>query len=253
MTPASQRADAAPDRAVTVRFAKPVTALPGDVITWDTGPARVSRGRLHALACDNLAGVAAALSAMSLLSAKRERADVRVLLTRAEEVGFVGAIAACLSGALPPDARVIVLENSKSFAESPIGGGPILRVGDRTSTFDPELTHRLGAAAQELAAKDAGFTWQRKLMPGGTCEATAYQALGRRAACLCLPLGCYHNMDERRQRIAPEHIALADFAGLVAWLVHAAPALARDGRGDPLADRMRSLHASRRALLDEPA
>ena len=252
MTPASRRTDGVPDRAVTVRFARPIAAQPGDVITWDTGAARVLRGQLHTLACDNLAGVAAALAALASLGAGRERADVRVLLTRAEEVGFIGAIAACLSGSLPTQARVVVLENSRSFAESPIGGGPILRVGDRTSTFDPELTHRLGAAAQELAATDVGFTWQRKLMPGGTCEATAYQALGHRAACLCLPLGRYHNMDTQRQRIAAEHIALSDFAGLVRWLVHAAPALARDAAANPLADRMRSLHASRRPLLDEP-
>ena len=112
-----------------------------------------------------------------------------MLLTRGEEVGFLGAIGACKAGTIPRAGRIIALENSKSFAESPIGSGPIVRVGDRTSTFDPDLTYRIGRIAADITAADSTFRWQRKLMPGGTCEASAYQAYGYTATCLCLPLG----------------------------------------------------------------
>jgi len=226
----------------------------GDVVTWDLPPATVEDGLLHAPACDDLAGVAAAVSALDVLSGKRllGRIDLRVLLTRAEEVGFVGAIAACKSKLLPRRARVVALEASKSFAESPIGGGPIVRVGDRTSTFDPGLTHAVGVVAQRIADGDDAFIWQRKLMPGGTCEATAYQAFGHTATCVCLPLGNYHNMDEAAGQIAPEVISLADFHGLVRLLAAlASPAGGLDDADatPPLKDRLsRRFEAWKRVL-----
>ncbi len=185
------------DKRVWVELVRPVVAEAGDVLTWDLPAPKISRGRLRAPACDDLAGVAAAIAAFEVLLKDKlntVHADVRVLLTRAEEVGFIGAIGACKSGIIPKGARLIALENSKSYAESPIGGGPIIRVGDRTSSFDPDLTYRVGQVAQHIQQQDPGFTWQRKLMPGGTCEASAYQALGYTATCLCLPLGNYHNM-----------------------------------------------------------
>ena len=220
----------------------------GSVMTWDTGPARVRRDRLLAPACADLAGVAAALSAFDALG-RRPAGDVRVLLTRAEEVGFVGAIGACRSGIIPKTAQLIALECSKSFADSPIGGGPIVRVGDRTSTFNPELTHRLARIAQQLADRDGAFVWQRRLMAGGTCEATAYQAYGYTAACLCLPLGNYHNMDESTGRIAAETISLRDYHGLVRLLIQAALRLNDANTTPPLRDRLDKLFAPQRDLL----
>src|SRR5262249_28784735 len=155
----------------------------------------------------------AALAAFDDLShdVSKPDLDVRVLLTRAEEVGFVGAIAACKNRTVPRKSRLIALENSKSFSESPIGAGPIVRVGDRTSTFDPDLTFRISKIAEQLAARDASFKWQRKLMPGGTCEASAYQSYGFISTCVCLPLGNYHNMNEATGKIDAETISLSDF------------------------------------------
>ncbi len=122
---------------ITARFDQTLQAAKGDVLRWDLPAPRLGKTRLRAPACDDLASVAAALAAMDQLMRKRNMPDVRVLLTRAEEVGFVGAMAACRSGIIPKQARIVALENSKSFAESPLGGGPIVRVGDRTSTFIP--------------------------------------------------------------------------------------------------------------------
>ena len=238
------------DQRATILFGRMIQAKPADVITWDIPPAIIRSGRLHAPTCDDLAGLAAGLAAFEMVHkrAEHDRPDVRLLLTRAEEIGFIGAIAACRSGIIPKAARVIALENSKSFPESPIGDGPIVRVGDRTSTFDPDLTYRVGKVAEAIAAQDASFKWQRKLMPGGTCEASAYQALGFIATCLCLPLGNYHNMDEQRGRIAAETIALSDYHGLIRLLVAIGCDLDTP-RAAPLAVRLDKLFEQRRDVL----
>jgi putative aminopeptidase FrvX len=231
-----------------------VTAESGDVLTWDTGPSRVEGDRLFVPACDDLAGVAAAICAFDEyrqgVGRKKGSPDVRLLLTRSEEIGFIGAIAACQAGTIPKKSRVIVLENSRSFAESPIGAGPIVRVGDRSSTFDPQLTYQISQLAQKLAQADPGFVFQRKLMPGGTCEATAYQAFGYTATCLCLPLGNYHNMNHATGRIEAETISLHDFAGLVRLLVAIAESLDVPDANPPLKTKLREIFARRKAVLD---
>lgn len=203
-----------PGPRVTIRFAHNAKVQSGDILTWALTDATIVGGRLRAPACDNLAGVAAALTTLERAHASgdsKSASELRVLLTRAEEIGFVGALAVCEDQSLPEDARVVVLEASKAFDHAPIGAGPIVRVGDRLSVFNPHLTDGLAIAAQQLAADDKSFKWQRKLMDGGACEATAYAAYGYRAACVCVPLGNYHNMDEDRKRIDRESIAVADW------------------------------------------
>ena len=234
---------------------KTADAQTGDIVTWDTGKARIAKGRLHAPACDNLASVAAALSAYDqwLNSKAKNKADLRLLFTRAEEIGFVGAIAACKAGTIPKDARIVVLENSKSYAESPIDGGPIVRVGDRTSTFDPDLTFRCANIGTDLASSDKTFKFQRKLMLGGTCEASAFQIYGYTATCLCLPLGNYHNMNDDTGKIAAETISTKDFDGLVKFLVAIAMKIDDPAVSPSLLAKLESIYASKKAVLDEPS
>ena len=242
------------DPTVRVRFARDPGLGPGDILTWDLGATAIRGDRVRAAACDDLAAVAAMLSAFDRLLKRRKSAktpDVRLLCTRAEEVGFIGAMGACRSGLIPRGARIVALENSKSFAESPLGGGPIVRVGDRVSTFDPGLTYRVAEVARQIGEQDAGFVWQRKLMAGGACEATAYQTLGYTATCVCLPLGNYHNMDEARGKIAPEIISLRDYHGLVRLLVALGDRLDEtDGVPGGLRGRLDRLFDARRSLLD---
>lgn len=232
---------------------------PGDIGRWDfpepeikpeTAKPGMHAGRvLYTHACDDLAAVAAALCAMDELRNQPEARHVRLFFTRAEEIGFVGAIAACREKLLPRDGRYVLLENSRSFPESPIGGGPIVRVGDRMSTFSPALTAGIAKVAEDIAKADgeakesdpgqienadrpaSAFNWQRKLMPGGACESTTYMAYGYESTCLCLPLGNYHNMadlqavqDEEPEALANarpgrEHIALSDYHNLIRLLV----------------------------------
>jgi endoglucanase len=218
---------------------------PGDVGVWELPAQEIVDGVLHTNACDDLAAVAAALAAMEelCLAAERgaERLDTRILFTRAEEIGFVGAIGASRDETMPMDARVIALENSRSFEDSPIGGGPIVRVGDRVSVFSPELTGAVAKVAEEIAGGPAQVTaaqkqsdapawrWQRKLMAGGACEASVFCAYGYQSTCVCLPLGNYHNMADltavqagtntERPRVGRECIAITDFIGMVELLV----------------------------------
>jgi putative aminopeptidase FrvX len=244
----------------------------GDVATWDLPEQGVEDGVFYTNVCDDLAAAAAALAALDTIRlGGGAMPDVRVLLTRAEEIGFIGAIAACKNGTTPLDARLICLENSRSFADSPIGGGPIVRVGDRLSIFDPALTAAVAKCAETIAGAPASPTasqknaevksawrWQRKLMAGGACEATVFCAAGLQATCVCLPLGNYHNMADlaavqagentSRPRVGREHIALSDFHGLVDLLVACGTSLPE---ASPIQERLDKLWMERRVVLDE--
>ena len=218
---------------------------------------RIARGRLHTYACDDLSAVVAALSALDVVRHRPGHAHVGVLLTRAEEVGFIGTLAACRARSVPRAARLICLENSRSFPESPIGAGPIVRVGDKASVFEPTLTNAISQLMTEYEKAHPGFRWQRKLMPGGTCEATAFSTYGYRATCLCLPLGNYHNMVDidgvlagaRPARVGPEFISVADFHGLVEMLVACAERLDAPDRPS-LRRRMEGLLREHRHLVE---
>jgi putative aminopeptidase FrvX len=221
----------------------------GTLGTWDLPEAKIVDdefgGIIHTNACDDLAAVAAALSAIDELAALRESGsdigDVRVLFTRAEEVGFIGAIGASRDGFMPKGSRIIALENSRAFLDSPIHGGPIVRVGDRISIFSPELTGAVAKVAERIAGGPSTpkasqkasempkWKWQRKLMAGGACEASVYCAYGYCATCVCLPLGNYHNMaglseaqagtHEGTPRVGCEYVGLDDYAGMVDLLI----------------------------------
>ena len=245
----------------------------GDVATWDLPPAEVdAAGIVHTHACDDLAAASAALSAFDVLRSLHASGspteDVRLLFTRSEEIGFTGAIAACKLGTIPTGSRVLALENSRSFADSPIGGGPIVRVGDRLSVFDPRLTAACAKRAEELAGVPASSTatqrgtqqtnwrWQRKLMAGGACEATVFCAYGHQATCLCLPLGNYHNMADLAQvqdgsydraakgppRVGREYIHRDDYFGLIDLLVALGQNLPTADPAMPMIDRLYTRH-----------
>ena len=228
---------------------------PGDVGRWLLGRPTISRGRLRTDACDDLAAAAAALVAFDAIRRRKGTEHVGLLFTVAEEIGFIGAIDAARSGFIPADARLICLENSRSFAESPIGGGAIVRVGDRMSIFDQALTNRISDLCQTESNRDRSFRWQRKLMPGGACEATAFGTYGYQSTCLCLPLGNYHNMSQidevrsgrRPAKVRREEIAMSDFDSLVRMLVLLSSRL--DESGTTSRSKLDALHAGRRHIL----
>ena len=271
-------AKATPYKRVTASLDAPARAgsiREGDIARWALPAPRIVRrempptvpgGRMRAVrviethACDDLAAVAAACAAFdSLLTHARAR-RFGLLFTTAEEVGFIGAIHAARGGFVPRGARLICLENSRSFPhDSPIGAGAILRVGDRLSVFSPHLTNALSELFAARAKATPGWAWQRKLMPGGACEATAFASYGIESTCLCLPLGNYHNMTDidavmsgrRPARVGPEFVSVDDFHGLVDMLRVAVLGLDRGRTTAAPAHRplMEKLYRERQSVL----
>ena len=247
-----------PFKTVVARLAKPAAAkhiAAGSIARWRFAKAEVKKGLAHTHACDDLAALAAALVAYDAISRDAACAHVALLFTRSEEIGFIGAIGAARGGTVPQGARLVCLENSRSFPhDSPIGAGPIVRVGDRLSVFTPELTNRIGDIAAAHAKDTPGFKFQRKLMPGGACEATAFASFGIASTCVCLPLGNYHNMQDIdgvaagkvKAKVGREFISVDDFHWLVELLEVVArrlddPAVAAGHRA--LRDTLWSRHA----------
>jgi endoglucanase len=89
------------------------------------------------------------LATLQELEQTGTEANLLALFTRAEEVGFVGAIEVARSGRVPHDVTIISLEcSSDKGGMATIGEGAVLRVGDRTSIFDPSTTAMLGELAK---------------------------------------------------------------------------------------------------------
>ena len=258
-----QADDACPFKTVTVRLARRHPGLAsGDVGRWAFPEPRITgkgeRRVLRTHACDDLAAAAAALCAFDRIRTRKGQEHVGLLFTVAEEVGFVGAIGAATNGLVPKNARLVCLENSRSFPESPIHGGPIVRVGDRLTVFSPDLTNDISAVCTQHAATRPAFRWQRKLMPGGACEATAFASFGFASTCLCLPLGNYHNMQDidgvqaggRPAKVGQEFIGIDDYHGLIEMLELVADRLDAAVSENTLGKRLRRLRKAHAFVLD---
>jgi putative aminopeptidase FrvX len=187
----------------------PKTKSFGDFEMWDLPPFRVRDRQIHSRACDDLLGCAEIICVFRVLEEMDASAHCAGLFTRAEEVGFVGAIQLARAQILPAGVTILSLETSTPRGTAEIGKGPIVRVGDKLSIFDDPATSRLlGAAEAE------GIPVQRCLLDGGSCEATAYQLYGYRCAAASLALGNYHNVTPEGE-IAPEFVSIDDFIGMV--------------------------------------
>lgn len=193
---------------------------------WDLSAFEVRAGCIRSRACDDLIGCACIVAMLRELQRTKAERAAYGLFTRAEEVGFVGAVKLAKSGMLPGKTTVVSLETS-SVKGGPVtmGGGVIVRVGDRTAVFDPGATAQL-----ENVAKAGEIKHQRALMQGGTCEATAYALYGYRTAALCVALGNYHNCGPG-DRIAPEYVSVDDAFAMARLCVAAVKAGSGDAPG----------------------
>jgi putative aminopeptidase FrvX len=216
---------------------------------WELEDFAVRRGQIHSRACDDLGGVAAILAILIELKRIRARIHVIGVISRAEEVGFHGALTVAASRELPANSLVVSLETSRELPPIAMGRGVIIRVGDRASIFDPTATRFLMEVALELQQRRKSFQFQRALMFGGTCEATAYQEFGFQTAAVCVALGNYHNCAPDN-RIAAEYVNVGDACGMVDLLVAAARAMPRfTGLTAKLPARLNQLLAEARQRL----
>ena len=188
----------------------------GDFGQWDLPAFRVRAGKLHATAIDDVLSVAVVLATLTEIKRRRLNTHVWGAFTRAEEVGFHGAIEVARAGKIPREALVVSMEMSRERPWARIGDGPIVRVGDRMTIFDPAATYFF-----EEVARRSAIRAQRCLMDGGSTEATAFGGLGYRVGGLCLPLGNYHNIGPNR-KVRAEFVSVGDLNGLLQLTVAAA-------------------------------
>ena len=197
----------------------------GAFAMWDLPAFSLEHSRIYSRACDDLIGCAAIVAMFQELERTNAEGACYGLFTRAEEVGFVGAIRLAQSGRVPRHLTIVSLEtSSERGGPARMGAGAIVRVGDRTSVFDDAAT----AALHQLATAHQ-IPHQRTLMSGGTCEATAYQLYGYRSAGLCVALGNYHNCGPETS-IDSEFVSLADVESMTRICIAAACA---EDPGDP--------------------
>ena len=169
--------------------------------------------RIETRAADNLMSVAAILDMFTRLGNKAK--GVCGLFTRGEEAGFLGAFGAMETGLIPKEAPLIVLEcSSARHAKVGIGDGPVIRVGDWQSSYDPAIDRWMSDTAEAVLKKTGdGFSFQRELLPGGRCEACVYIAEGYRTGGIALPLGNYHNQGPRGAAV--EYVRTKDYENMV--------------------------------------
>ena len=158
-------------------------------------PIWTSGKRIYTRVADDLTGVFCIASlALDLFSGKNRARQTPFigLLTRAEEVGFVGAIGHFELAWLKKASRKIVcvsLEASRTLPGAKIGKGPVVRLGDRRTVFDTNGSQVLSTLAQQLLPG----RHQRRIMDGGSCEGTAATVYDLPTIALSVPLGNYHN------------------------------------------------------------
>jgi endoglucanase len=195
---------------------------------WQEGPV------LYTKAADDLVGAFSILSvALGLFARKTKPAKKRAsakkikqppfigLLTRGEEVGYIGAIGHFELGWLKGARRPLLgvsLETSRTLPGADIGKGPVVRLGDRSTVFDADSLLVFSQLAEQLLPGKH----QRRIMDGGTCEATAATAYGIPCVGISVPLGNYHNQSFEGGPDsagplgpAPEFVHLDDVAGLL--------------------------------------
>lgn len=185
----------------------------GDFGHFDLPAFRTKGDRIETRAADNLMGVSAILDMFTRLGGKAK--GVCGLFTRGEEAGFLGAFGAMETCLVSREAPLIVLEcSSAKHAKVKIGEGPVIRVGDWQSSYDPAIDRWIHDNAEAMLKKSKDkFQFQRELLPGGRCEACVYIAEGYRTGGIALPLGNYHNQGPRGPAV--EYVSHSDYKNMV--------------------------------------
>lgn len=192
---------------------------------WIDGSSRL----LYTKAADDLIGTFAIFSQAlaQFKSGKKKNSKLKSafigVLTRAEEVGWVGFLEHLSLGVLQKAKRPVIcvsLETSRQLPGAEIGKGPIVRLGDRATIFDAGATL---VFANEVAAKVLPNMHQKRVMDGGSCEATPAMAYGLTTIAISIPLGNYHNQcfeggpeAAGPNGPAPEFVHIDDLKGMLA-------------------------------------
>lgn len=167
---------------------------------------------------DDLVGCAISLEVLRRIVKSKAKTNLTVILSFAEEVGFVGVLSLIKESRISLDDSILSIETSKWNKDARQGRGPVIRVGDKTSLFDANLLALLDDSATAL--KGRRLKTQRTRLIGGSCEATAFVAFGYESAGLSIALENYHNTGPTGP--APEMVHYKDIDPAVSLLVEAA-------------------------------
>jgi endoglucanase len=181
----------------------------GDFAMWRLPAFELDGPRLTSRACDDLIGCASLVCLFHELARLDVSTTCHAVFTRAEEVGFIGAIRLAESWPFSKSVRFISLETSLPMPGATLGQGPVIRVGDGQSVFDHVVTGDMATVARE-----SGICHQRALLDRGSCEATATQFYGIPSAGISVLMGNYHNCGPNG-RIEAEFVDLSDVKGMV--------------------------------------
>lgn len=215
---------------------------PGSFGVFDVESFRQAGDRVLMRAADDLIGCSAALLACEDLVSSRVEGDIYFVFTRGEEEGLLGATLLAQSGVIPKDVKIVSVECSRTMVGARSGHGLVVRTGDVRRTFDWSAESLLAAAQTSLpvgAGERARF--QRQLMSGGVCEASAFQAQGYLVTGLAVPIVNYHNQGPR-STLTPESVSLNDFLTLIR-LLNVLPGVIKSEPGDHLKSRLEELAA----------
>lgn len=181
----------------TQTIVSPILMLNGKD-TVEVGDVGVITTEVTSLACDDMAGVCACIHALDRIDQNALAGPVRLLFTRAEEIGMIGAIGACRSGLIPAASRLIVVDARSDTNDDRIH----VSARDRSGPVNPRLVNecvRLGCALNEELPT--------------TTEAGVYGAFGFDSAAVTYPISFMHN--EREGEPAAERIKPGVYERLV--------------------------------------
>jgi putative aminopeptidase FrvX len=236
------------DEAKRVALDRPIPAG-ATFAMWNLPKARCTKRLFVSRACDDLAQVSLVLALLRRLALGGAKACVHALFTRAEEIGFAGALAALKSKTALKPMPTLSLETSQARGFARVDGGPVVRVGDRLSVFDSRITHWLETAFRDLQAARPEAIHQRRLMGGGTCEASVFHRAGLPTGALCVALNHYHNMGPG-VAVRAESISLRDMQGLYDFLFFlATKAKSAHAADEAVTERFAQLEAKAMAAL----
>lgn len=187
---------------------------PGTVGMLDLPPMRLRKAHLEGRALDDNLGAALIVFLLEEACRGRWPLPFDAVLTRAEEVGYVGATAMLAAKSFRLPRHVVTIEMPRARKQMACGDGVIVRTGDRNIIYDQLLTHHARTVAEALAEQHAGFRFQRKLGSGGGTEVTSFTAYGYRGTALCLATEQGHNRTPEGG-IGPERVHRDDLVALV--------------------------------------
>ncbi|NLG17519.1 MAG: hypothetical protein GX556_09350 [Fibrobacter sp.] len=183
----------------------------GNIGMWDFDASRVEGETLFSRSCDDLAGCALILTTIEhFWNLNKKTLPLGAVFTVAEEAGLHGAKYICSHKNLPRRAIPVSVETSRELPVAKIGDGTVIRVGDSRTIFSPEITAFMVSTAKAIHAEDKEFSFQRKLMDGGQCEASVFSDFGYTCGALSVPLGNYHNRNFSKGTTEPEYVSLHD-------------------------------------------